>query len=132
MMPAIRSRISSSSSTTRISGAINNPFLLIPKSFFFLARVTHRFLPEREDQRHDGAVLPVATVGERDFAAMVFGNLADDGEAQPRALRPRRHIRFGQPVAMLVRQADAVVGDAEGEPVVAQRLDRRHHMALLL
>src|SRR6202789_2961569 len=134
MIPETRSRMSSSSSTTRISGAASNPFLLIPNTFFVRTYFT-RFLPEGEEQRHDRAVLlPIAiraTVGQRDFAAMVFGNLAHDGEPEAGALRAGGHIGLGQPVALLMRQADAVVGGAKCD-AVADQFQRRHDMTGLL
>src|SRR6185312_4481038 len=108
-MPEIKSRISSSSSTTRISDAISDPFLLIFNTF-----LTHSLLYHRECERDDGTRRSGRVV-EQDFSAMVFHDLADDGEAEARALGAGRDIGFGEVVAMLGRQADAVVGDAESQ-----------------
>ena len=70
-------------------------------------------------------MLVVARVGERDFAAMVFQNLAHDGEPESGAFRARRHIGLGQPMAMLGRQADAVVRDAKrhASPFASSAID---------
>src|SRR5579871_5254104 len=123
-MPAMRSRISSSSSTIRISDAICNPCLLIPGSFFL-----HTLLPRWKCQ-YDlrsrlvlamlaVAMLAVASILQDDLSAMVFHDLADDRQAEARALGPRRNVRLGQSVSMFVRQADTVVGDAEDHSVLA-------------
>src|ERR1700712_4399604 len=106
-IPAIRSRISSSSSTMRISDAISDPFLLIFISFQSL-------LCEREGQC-DLRAFPAFHVGEGDIPAMVFHDLAHDRQAQPGALGAGGDIGLGQPVLVFRRQADAVVGDAVGE-----------------
>src|ERR1043166_4329723 len=99
-MPEIRSRISSSSSTTRISDAISDPFLLIFDTF-----LTQILLYKREGQR-DFRPLPALGVAQGDFSTMVFHDLAHDGEAQTRALGAGGDIRLGQAMAMLRRQAD--------------------------
>src|ERR1700761_3159046 len=118
-MPEIRSRMSSSSSTMRISDAISNPFLLIFTSSFCPFRV---LLGEGEGQG-DLCPLPVLHIGERDFPAMVFHDLAHDRQAQPRALGAGGDVRLGQAMAMFRRQADAIVGDAEGKGRILE-LDR--------
>src|SRR6478672_3793158 len=119
-MPAIRSRMSSSSSTMRISDAISDPFLLIFASFYVggLFRPFDVFLDEREGERNLGApalFLASFGIGEGDIPAMVFHDLAHDRQTQPRALGPGGDVRLGQPVAMLRRQANAIVGDVVGE-----------------
>src|SRR4051812_36715841 len=113
-MPEIKSRISSSSSTTRISDAISDPFLLI-----FSAFLTQTLLYQRECESDFGPD-PAWGIVQRDFAAMVLHDLADDGQAQPRALGAGGHIGFGEAVAMLGRQADAVVRDDESQHRPAQ------------
>src|SRR3954463_2266718 len=115
-MPAIRSRMSSSSSTMRISDAISDPFLLIFTSFYVgrLVGPLGVLLAEGEGER-DGRALPVFGVGEGDVPAMVFHDLAHDREAEPRALGARGDVRLGQAMAVLRRQSDAIVGDAEAE-----------------
>src|SRR5262249_3391654 len=117
-MPEIRSRMSSSSSTTRISGAISEPFLLIPYSFF-----TRGLLFQREGECHLRALLFFARIGERHVAPVVLGDLAHDGEAESGSLGTRRHVGLGEPVALIVRQPDTVVGDAEQDPLTV--LDQR-------
>src|SRR6516225_11362189 len=104
-MPEIRSRISSSSSTTRISDAISDPFLFIFNTF-----LTQILLYKREGQRDFGP-LPAAGITQRDFPAMVFHDLSHDRQAKAGALGAGRDIRLGQPVAMFRRQPDAIVGD---------------------
>src|SRR6185437_5020693 len=131
-MPAMRSRISSSSSTIRISDAICDPFLLIALSLGLGV-----LLSRREDQNDLRAMLNVPIIGgiptmravarilQDQFAAMVFQNLAHDREAETCALGSRRYIGLGQPVAMFVRQADAVVCDSKDDALVS--LFQRDH-----
>ena len=40
---------------------------------------------------------------------MVFEDLDDDRQSEPRALRPRRYVRLGQTAAVFGRKPDAVV-----------------------
>src|SRR5688500_9040039 len=54
---------------------------------------------------------------------MFFENAADDGEAKAGAFLARRHIRLEQPVAVLLRQAGAVVDDVDHD-IPALALDR--------
>src|ERR1700688_409351 len=110
-MPAISSRMSCSSSTTRSSGAISDPFFVIPS-----LRLACRLLFQREDQAHFRARFVILPVAKRDFAPMLLDDLAHDGETEARAFRARRHIGLGQAVALAVRQADAVVHDGENYP----------------
>src|ERR1043166_670365 len=135
-MPAIRSRMSSSSSTIRISGAASNPFLLIP--YTILVDFTHALLTRGKHEAHFRATLVPGNVGQRNLAAVILDNLAHDGEAEAGALGPRRHIGLGEPMTLIVRQADSVIADAEydlladgfdfyvdsSRPVVAFRLAR--------
>src|SRR5580704_16143250 len=106
-MPEIRSRISPSSSTTRISDAINDPFLLIFTSFLPLG-----LLREGECEG-DFRPLPILGIAQGYLAAMVFHDLAHDRQAKTRALSAGGDIRFGEPVPVFGRQAHAIVGDAE-------------------
>src|ERR1700742_426672 len=110
-MPETRSRIYPSSSTTRISDAINNPFLLIFTSFDVLGFLPLGFLRERECEGHFRA-LPVLGIAQSDLSPMVFHDLAYDRQPQAGALGAGGDIRLGQPVAMFRRQADAIVGNA--------------------
>src|ERR1700689_2475498 len=102
----MRPRMSSSSSTTRTSDAIGNPFLLIHCSFVFQA-----FLFCRKHEANLGSLL--FGVSNGDFAAMVFHDLAHDGKAEARSLRARRDIRLGQTMTMFRRQTDSIVRDDE-------------------
>src|SRR5689334_12392832 len=125
-MPATRSRISSSSSTMRISDAISDPFLLIFTSFYVggLFCPFDGLLTEGEgerDFRPSPAFAPTLGIGEDDVPAMVFHDLAHDREPQPGALGARGDIGLGEPMAMLRRQADAIVGNADGEGGIARR-----------
>src|SRR6185312_630491 len=112
-MPAIRSRISSSSSTTRISDVIGDPVLLILYAF-----LTHFrgfwLLCEGECQR-DQCALAAFRVRQRDLAPVVLHDLAHDRQTQPRALGAGGDIRLGQAVTMLGREADAIVAHRESE-----------------
>src|ERR1700742_3453230 len=113
-MPATRSRISSSSSTMRISDAISDPFLLIFTSFYVggLFWPFYGLLTEGEGERNDRAspiFRPILNIGKDDVPAMVFHDLAHDGEPQARALGAGGHIGLGEAMAMLRRQADAIV-----------------------
>src|SRR5579862_5581116 len=113
-MPAIRSRMSSSSSTINISDAVSGkPALLIPDTLVF-----RRLLAQREGERHLRALPSVGPVLQRDSAAVVFHDLAHDGEAEPRSLRARGDIGLGQPVAVFRRKPYAVVADAVDEFLV--------------
>src|ERR1700722_19113029 len=107
-MPEIRSLMSSSSSTTRISDAISDPFLLIFTSFFSLD-----LLRERECQGHFRALpftrIAPSRITKGDFAPMVFHDLAHNRQAQTRALGAGGDIGLGQPVPMFRRQAHAIV-----------------------
>src|SRR3569832_1299912 len=120
----MRSCLSSSSSTTRILGAISDPFLLIPLYSFF----THASLLEREGKRYLRALVVVFRgIGERDLAAMVLGNLAHDGQAHARALRACCVIWFGHAVPLVGRQADTVVGDLD-EHTLRFRHERQRYV----
>src|SRR5258708_35993306 len=102
--------MSSSSSTIRISDAICNPCLLIPRSFFLY------FLLSRWKRQNDfGAVHAACCVLQGDIAAMVFHHLAHDRETKAGALGARGHVGLRQPVALFVRQADAIVGNADAD-----------------
>ena len=57
-------------------------------------------------------------VGQDQLAAVVFHDPLDDGQAQAGALLAGGHIGLGQAVAVLGRQADAVVLDLEVDATV--------------
>src|ERR1700722_12152398 len=121
-MPAIKSRIPPSSSTTRISDGIGDPVLLI-----LIAFLTHSLLYKGEGQLDLGA-LATLRVPQRNFAPMVFHDLAHDRQTQPGALGAGGDIRFGQAMAMLGGKADAIVADLEREGR-AIRLKRHRDLA---
>src|SRR3954451_10342919 len=142
--PATSSQMSASSSTIRISDAISqcSLFLLLDDDlrfdFFDLclsllrrshagrARAGRRTLVD-EVQPHPGAALAgkfLGSVAQLDAAAVFLENAADDGEAKARALLAGGDIGLEQPVAIFLRQADAVV-DHVDEDVVA--LTHRGH-----
>src|SRR3979411_1842103 len=121
-IPAISSRMSISSSTTRISGATSDPFLFMPQPLLGLALLAHRKL-HPDDGATGIARSFIEDVVEHELPTVVLKNLAHDGKAEARALGARRDIGFGQAVAMLCRQADAVVANAKHE---AAALD--HHV----
>src|SRR5262245_26138554 len=104
------SRISISSSTTRISGATCDPFLFMCRLLLLFYRLTQRKL-HADNGAGDLARRFVKRIVEEKFATMVFKNLTNDREAESGALGPRRHIWLGQAVTMLGRQTDAVVLD---------------------
>src|SRR5690348_10310599 len=100
--------MSSSSSTIRISDAICNPCLLIPRSFFL-----YLLLSRWKCQNNFGTLLAISGVVQGNVSAMVFHHLSYDGEAETGALRACGDVWLGQAVALLVRQAHAIVGDAK-------------------
>src|SRR6476646_10234450 len=57
---------------------------------------------------------------EHDAALMLFHDTLDDREAEAGSLNPRRHIGLGQPVPVLLGQADAIVGDADERCVIVE------------
>src|SRR5580658_7505536 len=107
-MPAIRSRMSSSSSTTRTSGAINDPFLLIPG---FLLQVASALLPQRKAQCYFGTLFVIVAIAQHDLAAMVLKYFPHNRQSETGALCASCHIRLRQAMAMLMRQSDPVVFD---------------------
>ena len=77
-----------------------------------------------EAQPHPGAALAGATSRTRRAArsaAVLFENAADDREAKAGALLARRHIGLEQPVAVFLRQADAVVDHVDHDVVALAR-----------
>src|SRR5437588_4290113 len=116
-IPAISSRISASSSTTRISGETGDPFCFIHNPLCYCGSSLWEY------QCHDraGAVLcaVVLIVIEQKFAAMIFKNFADDGEPDPRALLACGDIWFGQPVTIFFRQADSIIANGDTDAPTA-------------
>src|ERR1700741_580924 len=106
-IPAISSRISASSSTTRISDATNDAFLLMLHPLLLLR------LMQRENHMNDRArcmhVGFIARVFQNQFTAMVLKDLTYNGETQPRTLGAGRDIGLGQAMTLLAGQPYAVV-----------------------
>src|SRR6266850_7505443 len=121
-IPAISSRMSISSSTTRISGATSDPFFCMHQSLLGLALLAQRKL-HPDDGAAGIARSFIEDVVEHELPTVVLEDLAHDGKAEARALGARRDIGFGQAVTMLRRQADAVVANGKHE---AAALD--HHV----
>src|SRR6185312_3285553 len=113
-MPATSSRISTSSSTTRMSAAIRKPCPRILN--LYAAGALRRGLLAlplgREAQDHLGP-RPFGRVLHDQQPAMLLHAPLDDGQAEARALLAGRDLRLGQAVAVLGGQADAVVLDLE-------------------
>src|SRR5215469_3200051 len=105
--PQISARMSASSSTTRMSCAMGalpfDAFSFV--SFGFIGFGDTR-IAAHEQQRHARAA--TGTIIEAQLAAVVFHDLLDDRQTETRAAGARGDVRLGQPIALLVRQADAV------------------------
>src|SRR5690242_1381833 len=105
--------MSASSSTMRISAAI---------SYTPLCRHGElRFEDWREHQGHTRAASAVEIsrrVIEHHASLMFLHDPLDDGEAEARAFRARRHIRLRQTITILVGQANAVIGNADKRYVI--------------
>src|SRR5579872_956384 len=102
-MPQISARMSVSSSTTRMSCAMG----ALPFDAFGFSGVGDACIAAHEQQRHTRPA--AAAILEMQFAAMVFHDLLDDRQAETGATGARRDVWLGQAIALLVRQADAVV-----------------------
>src|SRR5205085_3889981 len=113
-MPAISSRISASSSTTRISGDTGDPFCFMHYPFCLC-----RF-PLREKQCHTGARAGLSAVAfavaQDELAAVVFENLAYDREPESGTLGARRDIGFREAMPIFLRQTDTVVPHGHADP----------------
>src|SRR5215469_15706653 len=106
--------MSVSSSTTRMSCAMGalpfDAFGFFSFSFGDACIATH------EQQRHARAA--AGAIVEAQLAAVVFHDLLDDRQTETRAAAARGDVPLGQPIALLVRQADAVVFDRNGDDAV--------------
>src|SRR5262245_61975392 len=96
--------MSASSSTTRISAAMDGPRRRILR-----LRPDARIDLLAEDQTDRGAAALAVAQGQQ--SAVVLHDLLDDGEAQARAAGPRGHVGFGEALASLDRQAPPIVAD---------------------
>src|SRR3954466_4810754 len=105
-MPAISSRMSISSSTTRISDETSDPFC-----FMTYPLLCFGWPPQRKHHAHGRTARSIRRilggVFQQQLPSMVLQNLAHEGEAEPRALGARRDIGLGEPVAVLRRQPNA-------------------------
>src|SRR5690606_34763561 len=114
-MPETISRISASSSTTRISDATCE-FLISSRSG---AAGRH----DMRQQHPDHGATAMIEIGRRvvqfELAAVLFYDLLDDGEAEARALLSHRHIGLQDAVPVFGRQAIAVVDHIDDEAVRA-------------
>src|SRR5579859_3755189 len=109
-------RMSASSSTTRMSCAMENLLSLDGhgrRALRLFAR-TSRW----ENQCHAGP--PAFPVFQNQLSPVLLHDLLHDGETEPRALGTRGHVRLRQALASFLGQAAAVV------------LDRERHLPLAL
>src|SRR5690606_34359283 len=94
-IPATSSRMSSSSSTIRISDAIFNLFRLF---------LVHGFcLDSWQHDADQGSAAPMEggwCVVQFEVPTVVLHDLLDDSEAKASALFPRRHVWLQQPLAV--------------------------------
>src|SRR5690606_20916541 len=132
-IPATSSRISSSSSTTRMSDAIVDLF----RSTCSLAHpcpASPLIGCCRQQHSHHCAYTAVEggwSVVQLQPAAMVLDDLLDDSEPQAGALLARRHVRLEQPLPVLARQALAIVHHADlDHPARLPRSDADHAHAV--
>src|SRR5258706_4205085 len=106
-MPAINSRMSISSSTTRISDETSDPFGFMHHPLFCFG-----WPPQRKHHAHGCAArfarLILGGVLQQQFPPMVFENLAHDGKTKPRTFDARRDIGLGEPVAGFRPHTDAI------------------------
>src|SRR3990172_4740241 len=127
-MPEISSLMSASSSTTRMSDAMGHFLLLLLGALGWARRdrsprLGHgicraRLLPvsHRQVDAHRGPFDPPVAfrrIGESERPAMLLGNPLHDGQAQPRALGAGGHVGLDQTLAVLLRQAAAIVDDRD-------------------
>src|SRR5680860_66776 len=139
-MPETRSLMSVSSSTTRMSDAMGHFLLLLRGALGWARRdggarlghgVRHACLlpvSHRQIDAHRGPFdLSVAfwRIGERKGAPMLLGDPVHDRQAKPGALGAGGHIGLDQTLAILLRQAAAIVDDRDLH-VVALGADLGH------
>src|SRR5690606_4025807 len=107
-MPATSSRMSSSSSTIRMSDAIFNLFVRL---------VVRRVCRRQHDADHGppASVEGFGSVVQFKSPTMVFHDLLDDREAEAGPFFAGRHIGLEQPLAVLARQALAIVDNVHGD-----------------
>src|ERR1700730_10900180 len=124
-MPAISVQMSRSSSTMRMSWAMTLQTVRDGLSGSLCGcrmRSSRRdFLRVTPEYQTDARTATLAVIKPA-ITAVIFHDLLDDREAEAGALAAGRHVRLGEPLAPLLRQAFAVVLDdnAHGGIVVAQ------------
>src|SRR5579875_1555479 len=104
-MPQMRVRMSASSSTTSMSCAMGS----LPLDTLGLAGLGNARIGACELQGHARAA--AVAVLETQLAAVVLHDLLDDRQTEAGAAGARRHVGLGEPVALLMRQPDAIVLD---------------------
>ncbi len=136
-MPATSSRMSASSSTIRMSALIVLFSVVLPFRWPFLSgsqtldaaagsRAGSRppgfagggYSRSRHPQPDERAPGRVRVVEKFDAAAVLLHDLADDGETEAGPAFAGRHVGLEQPVAVLGREALAVVSHADDDLVV--------------
>src|SRR5690606_36701936 len=140
-MPATSSRISASSSTTRISAAMSNHLssYVLFVIFRIGASLAGRFRAHaslagrrlREDHAYRRAAASVEIcrrVMQCQMSAMILDDRADNRETKAGALLARRHIGFEQLLAVVAWQARAIVDDIDNQmPFRLIRADNDMH-----
>ena len=89
--------------------------------------VTRRFDVCRDPHPNPGAArsrILFRCIVQFDSAAVFFENFSDDGKSEAGALLARRDIWLKQPVAIFLRQANAIVDDIDVDHVAFA--DRRN------
>src|SRR5690606_10578642 len=111
--------MSCSSSTTRMSSAINRSpsKVLFPLSFRSLAAGSDARRVASET--HDRSRAAAFREGKAEFAAVLLDDLLYAREAETGALLPGRHVGLHDADALL-RQPDAVIGDADRQLLVVE------------
>src|SRR4029079_14774752 len=142
-LPEINPRMSASSSTTRISDAMNHSLLLplalrdrgVRRGFVRIAFVACLLrVPDRQVDAYGCAphlAVPLRRVGEVQSAAMLLSDALHDGEPKAGAFGARGHIGLDQPLPVFGRQAAAIVDDGNLDSVTLDA-DLGSDLALVL
>src|SRR5260370_585879 len=110
-MPEISIRISSSSSTIRMSCAMRD------RPRLGLGALRHGLLDTSAEYQAD-ARAAARRIVEPKLARVILHDLLDDRQSQTRALGARGDVRLGQAIAAIDRETLAVVVDLDdGRPV---------------
>src|SRR5262249_30056288 len=124
-IPATSSRMSLSSSTMRMSG----PMVVLPLACDF-TDFRHGFFGLRGHvcggEAQPGPCAPsdehsFRQVVEFDASAVLFQDAADDREPEAGAFLARRYVGLEQPVAIVLREPDAVVEDIDDDVAAVAR-----------